>query len=234
MDILLWLVVAITQALVAFLGILAINSEFAKEHFKTIAIVFVALTVIGIIASGWSYARASKYSEVVSQLTKQILFEVRGSPDSYLEIRPDFQDSENGVAGFQFYNGSGYPMIDTTVHVNGTLGVEFPRYDRRIGDVLHEHGGKLPSLTIQFSKDKDNRIDFAIDSRSVTVFEHLYVTWNGKSWVSDLSLRQRVGEEGEEVQIRTLRKGFPFINKNTPLHEPDFVIPEEGKMDKKE
>jgi hypothetical protein len=222
-DVALAITAAVASIAVGVLGvILSLYTDLTARHRKKIIAAFLLIPAIGIAATEW---RASQAGEEITRLNNQILFEVKGSPDSYVDISPYFhgkENYENGVAIFSVYNDSGYPMIDTSVGIVGSTNFgdqNLLDYHRRIGDVLYERGGQLPRLTVKFSKEWDNRIDFAISSRSVYLWQYLYVTWNGKRWVSDYSLRKKVGKDGKEVYIKKLREDFPFIKKGMWLTE---------------
>jgi hypothetical protein len=217
MDYFLWAVVAVSQLLVGFLGILAIKSDFAGQHFKSFVAAFIVLSIIGLIASGWGVVRATNASNEIARLQKDTLYAVQGSPDSFLEIHPNFNkgeggDYDKGIMAFSYYNDSEYPMMDTIVGINGVRNIEYPKYGRRIGDVYSKRGGTLPGLTVQLSKEKDVEIDFYIQSRSTLLFETMVVTWNGKAWVIDWSLkREDQNKDPTEVTIlRKFRDDFPF------------------------
>jgi hypothetical protein len=188
-DITLWAIVAITQILVGFLGLLAIKSDFAAQHFKTFVAAFIVLSVLGMVASGVGVMRATMASAKIEQLSEQTLIAIQGSPDGYLEIYPVFETDnyEKGIANFQFTNSSEYPMIDTYVWQSGGrhLNVVPEKYGRLLGDVYAGNGGKLPGLIANLSKEKTNMVNFAIQSRSGSLWQETVFKWNGKAWVID-------------------------------------------------
>ncbi len=217
MDLLLWLAVAVSQVLIGFLGILAIRSDFAQEHFKWFVLSFVLLSLLSMAAAGYSSIRASKFSEMVARLTEQILYEVKGSPDSYLELHLVFDqrdggDYEKGIANFHISVPSDFPMIDTTIGVSGMRNLgEMPRLDHGIYDYLPNKSYRLPNFTIQLDKEVDIGISFVIQSRSVTLWQDYAIAWNGRAWISDFDLYKEV--DGETVYLRRVRDDFPYIGR---------------------
>ncbi|HEX4413713.1 MAG TPA: hypothetical protein VH107_08795, partial [Lacipirellulaceae bacterium] len=148
-------------------------------------------------------------------LTQQILYEVKGAPDGMLTISPNFtgkkdDDKDTQECTFNFYNETDYPLIDASIGIVGTRYLEFPTYARKIGDVRPRRGGTLLGLTVAIPKDKDkhSRVDFSIDSRSVTMWESVYFAWNGKGWIIDWTIFKEV--DGREVYLRVLRPNSPF------------------------
>lgn len=219
-DFALWATVAVTQVLVGFLGILAIKSDLAGQHFKSFVAAFAILSLLGMVASGWGAVRASKASDQIARLTQDTLYAIEGSPDSHLRLHGIFQtnlggDSEKGIMTFQFYNKSEYPMIDTSIWIGGTRNCKAtPKgFGANVGDVYAGDGGELTRLKVQLSKEKENEIHFGIKARSVLLWQDFVAVWNGKGWVSDFTLYKYIGDTQEREYIKKFRHDFPFKGK---------------------
>jgi hypothetical protein len=157
-------------------------------------------------------------SATIAKLSEDTLVQVKGSPDSVVELSPNFTDSaggdyENGVAAFDFYNTSKYPMIDAYVYVSATRYLEAERLQWKIGDVYPERGGKIPKFSVTLRKDVDSEIEFGIRSRSGMLWQRIVFSWNGKGWVIDDSMFKEVG--GKEVYIKKIRDDFPYKNRKS-------------------
>jgi hypothetical protein len=218
MDFAIWAVSTITQFLIALLCVIAIKSDFATRNFNALLAAFIVLSVIGMVASGLGWKRASDSSDKIARLTENTLYAIEGSPESHLQLHGIFQtnlgaDPEKGIMTFQFYNESKYPMIDTSIWVSGHRNCkpEPDDYAVNIGDVYAGDGGDLTRLKLHLSKEKENEVHFSIKSRSVTLWEDFVVVWNGKAWVSDFALYKEI--DGETHYIKKFRHDFPFKNK---------------------
>jgi hypothetical protein len=190
MDYFLWATVAVTQVLVGFLGVLAIKSDFAGQHFKAFVAAFVILSVAGLIASGWGVVRATNASNEIARLQKDTLYAIAGSPDSHLQVIANFDstvggDYEKGIAVFLVNNDSEYPMMDTDVWVGRRRYLDIDDYSKVVGDMYPGRTRRLPGLQVQLNKDRICEIDFGIRSRSVMLWETIKFVWDGNGWVYD-------------------------------------------------
>ena len=218
MDFFLWLVVAISQILLGFLGILAINSEFATSHFQWFVTAFSTLSLAGVIAGVCAFVRSTRSSDMVAQLTEQILYEVKGSPESSLVLLPNFSSAfggseEEGKAVLQAFNRSKYPMIDVHIGTVGHSGIDQRLPEMHFGSLNPGQGLTFTETKLNLRKDVDNMIEFSIVARSVTLWEEIVISWNGTGWAYGYSMFKEV--DGKSVYLKRIRDDFPYVDKST-------------------
>ena len=216
MNFVLWLVASAVQVAIGLIGILAINGEFARKHYRAMICTFVGLSAVGIGAGGWAFVRAERSEAVAEELTKRVLYEVKGSPEGYLRVIPDVHEisqskAENGEVGIQVYNPTEFPIVDAHIGTTGSFNTSIPHYSRAIGDVHPKGGMTLTSLRLPVDKNYTTGLYLSISCRASVQFAEVYVTWDGEHWTSATELRRRVG--GVEELVMPLPDNFEMKKK---------------------